>query len=112
LPHHHLLFRYNHIFSVCLLYTNHSKITICKNNSCFLAIIYTEYPVWIEWVDLYRISRGSCLPVNEKFYQALAFQEQNELTEEMKEKLIDKVLVYPDNKIEIHLGKRAIITGN
>ena len=75
-------------------------------------IIYTEYPVWIEWVDLYRISRGSCLPVNEKFYQALAFQEQNELTEEMKEKLIDKVLVYPDNKIEIHLGKRAIITGN
>ena len=33
--------------------------------------------------------------------QALAFLDEEELTEDMKEKLIEKVLVYPGNRIEI-----------
>ena len=32
---------------------------------------------------------------------AMAFLEEEELTEDMKEKLIEKVIVYPENKIEI-----------
>ena len=33
--------------------------------------------------------------------QAMAFLEEEELTEEMKEKLIEKVIVYPGDRIEI-----------
>ncbi len=33
--------------------------------------------------------------------QAMAFLEEEELTEDMKEKLIEKVIVYPANRIEI-----------
>ncbi len=33
--------------------------------------------------------------------QAMAFLEEEELTEDMKEKLIEKVIVYPVNRIEI-----------
>ena len=33
--------------------------------------------------------------------QAMAFLEEEELTEDMKEKLIEKVFVYPESKIEI-----------
>ena len=33
--------------------------------------------------------------------QAVAFLEEDELTEDMKEKLIEKVVVYPGNRIEI-----------
>ncbi len=33
--------------------------------------------------------------------QAMAFLEEEELTEDMKEKLIEKVIVYPSNRIEI-----------
>lgn len=33
--------------------------------------------------------------------QAVAFLEEDELTEDMKEKLIEKVIVYPGNRIEI-----------
>lgn len=33
--------------------------------------------------------------------QALVFLEEEELTEDMKEKLIEKVIVYPGNRIEI-----------
>ena len=33
--------------------------------------------------------------------QAMAFLEEDELTEDMKEKLIEKVVVYPGNRIEI-----------
>ena len=33
--------------------------------------------------------------------QAMAFLEEEELTEDMKEKLIEKVIVYPENRIEI-----------
>lgn len=33
--------------------------------------------------------------------QALVFLEEEELTEDMKEKLIEKVIVYPGEKIEI-----------
>lgn len=46
--------------------------------------------------------QGKRQEAKEKYYQSLAFMEQEDLTEEMKEKLIDKVLVYPDNRIEIH----------
>lgn len=31
----------------------------------------------------------------------MAFLEEEELTEDMKEKLIEKVIVYPGNRIEI-----------
>jgi len=33
--------------------------------------------------------------------QAMAFLEEEKLTEDMKEKLIEKVIIYPDNRIEI-----------
>lgn len=33
--------------------------------------------------------------------QAMAFLEEEELTEDMKDKLIEKVVVYPGNRIEI-----------
>ena len=33
--------------------------------------------------------------------QAMAFLDEEELTEDMKEKLIEKVIVYPGNRIEI-----------
>ncbi|MBD5526537.1 MAG: hypothetical protein HDR04_19495 [Lachnospiraceae bacterium] len=36
-----------------------------------------------------------------KVEQAVIFLEENELTEDMKEKLIEKVVVYPGNRIEI-----------
>ncbi|NBH28481.1 hypothetical protein D3Z60_22695 [Lachnospiraceae bacterium] len=36
-----------------------------------------------------------------KAEQALMFLEEDELTEDMKEKLIEKVVVYPGNRIEI-----------
>ncbi len=36
-----------------------------------------------------------------KAEQAVAFLEEEELTEDMKEKLIEKVVVYPGNRIEI-----------
>ena len=36
-----------------------------------------------------------------KAEQAVAFLEEDELTEDMKEKLIEKVVVYPRNRIEI-----------
>ena len=36
-----------------------------------------------------------------KAEQAVAFLEEDELTEDMKEKLIEKVVVYPGNRIEI-----------
>ena len=45
-----------------------------------------------------------------KAEQAMVFLEEDELTEDMKEKLIKKVVVYPGNRIEIvwrfkgHLG--------
>ncbi len=33
--------------------------------------------------------------------QAMAFLEEEEMTEDMKDKLIEKVVVYPGNRIEI-----------
>ena len=36
-----------------------------------------------------------------KAEQALMFLEEDELTEDMKEKLIEQVVVYPGNRIEI-----------
>ena len=36
-----------------------------------------------------------------KAEQAMVFLEADELTEDMKEKLIEKVVVYPENRIEI-----------
>ena len=39
-----------------------------------------------------------------KAEQALMFLEEDELTEDMKEKLIEKVVVYPGNRIEIVWG--------
>lgn len=36
-----------------------------------------------------------------KAKQALMFLEEDELTEDMKEKLIEKVVIYPGNRIEI-----------
>lgn len=33
--------------------------------------------------------------------QAMAFLEEEERTEDMKEKLVEKVIVYPGNRIEI-----------
>ena len=36
-----------------------------------------------------------------KAEQAVIFLEANELTEDMKDKLIEKVVVYPGNRIEI-----------
>ncbi len=35
-----------------------------------------------------------------KVDQAIAFLEEEELTEDMKEKLIKKVIIYPGNRIE------------
>ena len=39
-----------------------------------------------------------------KVEQAMVFLEEDELTEDMKEKLIKRVIVYPGNKIEIVWG--------
>lgn len=36
-----------------------------------------------------------------KVDQAIAFLEEEELTEDMKEKLFEKIIVYPGNRIEI-----------
>ena len=36
-----------------------------------------------------------------KAEQAMVFLEEDELTEDMKEKLIEKVIVYPENRIEV-----------
>lgn len=39
-----------------------------------------------------------------KAEQVMLFLEEDELTEDMKEKLIEKVVVYPGNRIEIVWG--------
>ena len=56
-------------------------------------------PIWRRWKKTWasRTRRDS----QRKADQAMAFLEEEELTEDMKEKLIEKVIVYPGNRIEI-----------
>lgn len=56
-------------------------------------------PIWSGWKrNLRHLSRHR---KQRKTEQVVVFQEEDDLTEGMKEKLIKKVVIYPGNRVEI-----------